>query len=128
MLKHEPYASIDYEDLENGLFFESSDDEEGDGNSEELLMNDMRLVAFNSDHQISGGPSASDENLTLRNDQLYEMCTNLNDEQKRLFNFIMKYTMELKFNEIYTLIEPSPFFIFLRKCGRKEIIKILTCF
>ena len=45
--KHEPCASIDYEDLDSGLFFESSDDEDDDnGDYQEFPMNDPSLVDF----------------------------------------------------------------------------------
>ena len=64
-------------------------------------MKDMRIVDFNmgeqnNDHQISGGASASVENLTLRNDQFYEMCMNLNDERKRLFDFEVYYVIKIQ--------------------------------
>ena len=39
MQKHEPCSSIDY-DLEHGLLFQSSDDEEDGGGCQELPMND----------------------------------------------------------------------------------------
>ena len=75
-------------------------------------MNDLRLFDFDIREQNNINHQASMHLQVLKTRQC-DMCMNLHKEQKHIFGFIMKYTIEIKFNKIYNLIESSPFFIFL---------------
>ena len=51
--------------------------------------------------------------LLLPNEIYYEMCSQLNEKQRNLFNFIMKHTVESRFSEDNNVSPPDSFHIFL---------------
>ena len=71
-----------------------SDDEE---DNDDFSMIDPRLIDFNIDDSngVNNVPIAptTTENVLLPNEQFYEMCSQLNEGQQHLFNFIMKYAI-----------------------------------
>ena len=85
--KREPYLDIDYEELQIFNFVQS--DEEFSTINPNFL--DLNLVGTDS---LSNAPvvSAIIDNLLLPNEQLYEVCSQLNKSQKHLFSFKMYYT------------------------------------
>ena len=79
------------------------------------------LIDFDIDFHIedsngaNNGPIAPTAiyNALLPNEQFYEMCSQLNEWQQHLFNYIMKYSVESRFAEINNTDLPEPFYIFL---------------
>ena len=49
------------------------------------------------------------ENESLPPTVFYEMCSLLNEEQQKLFNFIMRCSQELKLNKRNDFPDPNPF-------------------
>ena len=92
--KREPYLDIDYEELQIFNFVQS--DEEFSTINPNFL--DLNLVGTDS---LSNAPvvSAIIDNLLLPNEQLYEVCSQLNKSQKHLFGFKMYYTLHCKLVE-----------------------------
>ena len=41
------------------------------------------------------------------------MCSQLNDGQEQLFDFMMKHAQEMQLNKRNDLTDPEPFYIFL---------------
>ena len=52
-------------------------------------------------------------NFLLLNEQFYEICSQLNEGQQHLSNFIMQYALHCKFAEKNNGLLPKPFQIFL---------------
>ena len=52
-------------------------------------------------------------NLLLPNEQFYEICSQLNEGQQRLVNFIMQYAVHCRLAEKNSELPPKPFQIFL---------------
>ena len=48
-------------------------------------------------------------NLLLPNEQFYEICSQLNEGQHHLFNFIMQYALHCKLEEKNNELPPKPF-------------------
>ena len=96
------------------------EDEEDNGTSGYGMLN-PDLFDLNFDEQ--GGPSQPStvpdassfvENESLTPTVFYEMFSLLNEDQQKLFNFIMSYSQELQLNRSYNdFPNPNPFHIFL---------------
>ena len=112
--KHEPYLDIDYEGLENFSFVHS--DEKEEDNTEFSVIN---LDLFDLDLEVSDGvsnapvASVTVDNLLLPSQKFYELCSQLNEGQQHLFNFVMQYVVYCKLAEKKNELEPKPFQIFL---------------
>ena len=68
-------------------------------------------------------------NLLLPNEQFYEICSQMNEGQQHLFNFIMQYAVHCKLAEKNNKLPPKPFQIFLTGgpfVGKSFLIKALT--
>ena len=69
------------------------------------------------------------DNLLLPNEQFYEICSQLNEGQEHLFNFIMQYALHCKLAEENNKLPPKPFQIFLSGgtgIGKSFLIKAIT--
>ena len=97
------------------------------------------LIDFDSRDEDNGainepiGPiaSASFLNASLPQEVFYEMCSQLNEGQQNLFNFIMKYAIKCMFNERSDLDMPDPFDIFLSGgagVGKSVLANLITEF
>ena len=65
--------------------------------------------------------------LLLPNEQFYEICSQLNEDQQHLFKFIMQYTLHCKLAEKNNELPHKPFHIFLsRGAGKSFLIKPIT--
>ena len=86
--KHELYMDIDYEDLQN--FHSVQSDDEGD-NAEFSMINPNWLDLDDSDSSVNNAPAMSTriDNVSLPNEQFYEICSQLNEGQQHLFKFTM---------------------------------------
>ena len=87
--KHEPYLDIDYEELQNFDFIQSDEEEDND----EFSMINPNLLDL--DLEVSDSVSSTlvvskiIDNLSLSNEQFYEICSQLNEGHQHLFNFVM---------------------------------------
>ena len=111
--KHEPYLDIDYEELQNfhfGQLDEEEDDAEFSMINPSLLDLDLKDI-----DNVSNAPGVSTiiNNLVLPNEQFYEICSQLNEGQQHLFNFIMQYVLHCKLAEKNNELPPKPLQIFL---------------
>ena len=111
--KHEPYLDIDYEELQNFNFVQS--DEEGDNAEFSIINPNLLDLDLESSDNVSIAPFVSTiiDNLLLPNEQFYEVCSQLNEGQQHLFNFIMQYALHRKLAEKNNELPPKPFQIFL---------------
>ena len=69
------------------------------------------------------------DNLSLPNEQFYEICFQLNEGQQHLFNFILQYALHCKLAEKNNELPPKPFQIFLSDdagVGKSFLIKAIT--
>ena len=97
--KHEPYLGIDYEELQNFIIIESDDEE--DAAKFSMINPDLLDLDLEDSDDVSNTPvvSAIIDNLLLPNEQFFELCSQLNDGQQHLFNFIMQCAMHCKLAE-----------------------------
>ena len=91
--KHEPCLDIDYEELQNFNFVESDKVED---NAEFSMINpnllDLDLEDSDSVNNASVVLTITD-NLLLPNERFYKICSQLNEGQQHLFNFLMQYAL-----------------------------------
>ena len=143
IFQHEPFfgqLDIDEMDLEDNPHFmdtmESSDDD-NDGNisdDNEYSAFDPSLLDLDSgfeDDDIATGATASSsiENPSIPLDTFYEMCEQLNESQRELFNYIMKWAMKYKLHNDNDELEPDPFHIFLTGgagVGKSFLLKVIA--
>ena len=87
--KHVPFLDIDNEDLE--IFdFVQSDEEEDNTEFSVINPNFVDLDLKDSDSMSNAfAVSAISDNLSLPNEQFYEIYSQLNEGQQHLFNFII---------------------------------------
>ena len=125
-------------DLDEDMLFERDDSDNVSNNSDDepcgfgMLNPDLLdLNSNNSSNNTTIGPVASssvdDESLPVN--VFYEMCSQLNEGQQQLFNFMMKYAQQLQLNERNDLPEPEPFHIFLTGgagVGKSFLTKVTT--
>ena len=128
--KHEPYMDIDYEELSNYNMIESDEDEDND----EFSIVNPSLIDFDEEdnsNNLSNIPvrSTAIENLSLPNETFYEMCSQLNEKQHDLFNFIMRYAVRCRFAEHNNECDTEPFYIFLSGgggVGKSFLVHVIT--
>ena len=68
-------------------------------------------------------------NLLHPNEQFYEICSQLNEGQQHLFNFIMEHALHCKLAEKNNVLPPKSFRIFLSGgagIGKSFLIKVIT--
>ena len=114
--KHEPYLDIDYEDLQNFDFVQSDDEE--DKTEFSMINPDFLDLDLEDSNSVSNAPvvSAIIDNLSLPNEQFYEICFRLNEGQQHLFNFIMQYALHCKLTEKNNELPPKLSNIFIWRC------------
>ena len=107
-----------YDDDEDmiGHIYQSSD-EENETYAEEFEMFNPNLLDL--DPEEGSGvvsrsvPSSVVENISLPRETFYENCSQLNEGQQHIFDFIKKYAHMLMLNSRNDVPDPDPFFIFL---------------
>ena len=105
---------IDYEKLENFSFVHSEEEEED--NIEFSMINpDLLDLDLEVGDGVSNAPVVlvTIDNLLLPSQQFYELCSQLNEGQQHLFNFVMQHAVHCKLAEKNNELEPKPFQIFL---------------
>ena len=104
---------IDYEDLHN---FDLSDSDDEEDHCEFLFLDPALMdLDIDSSNGTNNVPIASTtiETVLLPNEQFYETCSQLNDGQQHLFNFIMRYAIKTRFAEVNDNLPPKPFYTYL---------------
>ena len=68
---------------------------------------------------VSNAPVAqvTVDNFLLSSQKFYELCSQLNEGQQHLFNFVMQHAVYCKLAEKSNELEPKPFQIFLSEGG-----------
>ena len=61
---------------------------------------------------VFSAPTATITNLILPNDEYYLMCTQSNERQQQLFNYVMQWAAKYYFAERKDVSEPNIFYIF----------------
>ena len=127
--KHEPYLDKNYEELQN-FDFVQSDDEEDNAEFSMINPNLLDLGLEGSDNVINAtAVSTIIDNLILPNEQVDEICSQLNEGQQHLFNFIMQFALHCKLAGKNNELPPKPFQIFLSGgagVGKIFLIKTIT--
>ena len=141
ILKHKKYfETLDSNDdiLDNHYDYSSSNDNSDDNDYEnEFSMLNPDLIDFDSRDEDNGTideptgaiASASVPNAFLPWEVFYEMCSQLNEGQQNMFNFIMKYAVKCMLNECNDLVMPDPFNIFLSGgagVGKRFLANLIT--
>ena len=128
--KHEPNLEIDYEELHNYDILES--DEEEDNNDFSMINPDLIDLDIDDNstatQNVPIAPTTID-NLLLSNDRYYEICSQLNEGQQRLFNYIMTYARKCRSAERNNELPPKPFYIFLSGgagVGKTFLVNVIT--
>ena len=96
--KHELHLDIDYEELQNFNFVQSDEED----NAEFSMINPSLLdVDLEESDSVINASAVSTiiDNLLLPNEQFYEICSQLNEGQQHLFNFIMQFALHCKLAE-----------------------------
>ena len=120
---------INYEELQNVNFVQSDEEED---NAEFSMINSylLDLDLEDSDNVINATDvSTIIDNLLLPNEQFYEICSQLNEGQQHLFNFIMQFALHCKLAGKNNELPPKPFQIFLSGgagVGKSILIKAIT--
>ena len=124
--KHKPYVDLDYEELQNLNYVQLDEEQDFSMINPDLLDLDLE----DSDSMSNATTvSAIIDNLLLPNEQFYEICSQLNEGQQCLFNFIMQYAQHCKLAEKNNELPPKPFQIFLSGgagVGKSFLVKAIT--
>ena len=128
--KYEPYLDRDYEELQNFDFVQSDEED----NTEFSIINPNLLDGdLEGSDSVSNAPVVSTviDYLSLPNEQFYEICSQLNEVQQHLFNFIMQFALHCKLAEKNNEFPPKPFQMFLTgksvpDIGKSFLIKAIT--
>ena len=92
------------------LNFVQSDEEEDNAEFSMINPNLLNLYLEDSDNVINAtAVSTIIDNLLLPNEQFYEICSQLNEGQQHLFNFIMQFALHCKLAEKIMSCHPSHF-------------------
>ena len=91
--RHELYYDLECEELQNLSSVQS--DEEEDNAEFSMINPDVLDRNLESSDSVSDAPVVSTitDNLLLPNEQFYKICSQLNEGQQHLFNFIMQYAL-----------------------------------
>lgn len=118
------------------LMYNNDDRDEDNHNAsdDEYSALDPALLDFNSgfeDSHIPSGPVASSsvQILSIPLDKFYEMCSQLNNGQQKLFNFVMKWAMKYMLHRENNELVPDPFYIFLSGgagVGKTFLVNVIT--
>ena len=125
ILKHEPYfeeVDLDLDDLMASMMDDDDDpDNEGPNRTDFNFLNPdlLDVNAGNND----GNPTnftpatASVNTRSMSREENYEMCSNLNEGQLEIFNYVMRYAVEYMLNERNNKPLPDPIYVFLSGAG-----------
>ena len=106
--KHEPYLDIDYEEFQNFNFVQSDEEED----HAEFSMINLNLLDLDLEDSVSASNATVVSTVTdnlLLNEPFCEICSQLNEGQQHLFNFIMQYALHCKLVEKNDECHPNHF-------------------
>ena len=110
--------------------FVQSDEEEDNAEFSIINPNLLHQDLEDSDNVINAtAASKIIGNLLHPNEQFYEICSQLNEGQQHLFNFIMEHALHCKLAEKNNVLPPKSFRIFLSGgagIGKSFLIKVIT--
>ena len=116
----EKFDEITPEDLEKACPM-TSDEEESDTSDmdDHLSFFDTKNMDIDPDdlQEVGASSKCNVKDVGMDKDEYWKLCSQLNKEQRFLFNFIMRHTQERLHNERNDLNPPEPFFIFLSGGG-----------
>ena len=100
---------------------QASDSEEDNGSDEDdygmlnpnLLDLDADFNHSSNNSTVGATLSSSVEDESMPSNVFYEICSQLNEDQQKVFDYIMKHTQLLNLNKRNDLPQPDPFYIFL---------------
>lgn len=116
--EHMPFEEIDVDQLANPSDIDSSDNESGDESDSDNEYIGLRPDNLEfSEEPMTNATFTTHATVTVatryNTDQFYEICAQLNEKQKVLFNAVSKHIQKIKLQSD----EPDPFFIFLSGGG-----------
>ena len=120
--RFERYDKITEEDLEHGYTISSEDESE----TSEIESDNDDISFFNPDNLDIVDPNdfqgaSTTCNVTrkcMEDSEYWELYTGLNEDQRFLFNFVMRQTREQLHFESNNISCPKPYFVFLSGGGR----------
>ena len=125
ILKHEPYfeeVDLDLDDLMANMMDDDDDpDNEGPNRTDFNFLNPDLLDVNGGNND--GNPTnftpatASINTRSMSREENYEMCSNLNEGQLEIFNYVMRYAVEYMLNERNNKPLPDPIYVFLSGAG-----------
>ena len=138
ILKHEPnfgkieYDEVDFENNSNSVDDSCSEEEEMDSDNDYSAF-DPSLLDFDSgfedlDCKNSLHTSSIQDRLTIPLDSFYMMCSQLNEGQRDLLNYIMKWAAQCMLNNDNNEPDPDPFYVFLSGgagVGKTYLVSVL---
>jgi hypothetical protein len=124
ILKHDPYfeqVDLDLDDMLANVRDEDAENE-GQGNRSEFNFLNPDLIDVdlqnNDGNNVNFTPATSSvENRSLSREENYNMCSQLNQGQLEIFNYVMRYAVEYMFNERNGKPLPDPIYVFLSGAG-----------
>ena len=123
ILRHEPYfesqdMNLDLNDLER---FDNDEDDNNDNRTQFNFLNpdllDLDMPVNETDNTSGVAATSNIQNRSISREENYEMCSRLNDEQLDVFNYVMRYAIEVMFNERNDKDLPEPIYVFLSGGG-----------
>ena len=136
--RHDCFYGIydDDEDMMNSIYH-SDDDEEGieDVSADEFGMLNPDLLDLDTDQEPEPRnvtvSSTAVEDIFMSREEFYKNCSQLNECQCHLLNFIMKHAQQLMLNSRNDLPDPDPFHILLTGgagVGKSFLLKCITAY
>ena len=123
ILKHEPYfeeLDLDLDNLMANMMDDDPTNEGPDRTDFNFLNPDLLDVdAGNSDRDSTNFTPATAcvNNRSMSREENYELCSNLNEGQLEVFNYVMRYAVEYMLNERNDRPLPDPIYVFLSGAG-----------
>ena len=106
--------------LENVVDYDSDNEGQDNNRSDfDFLNPDLLDVAIeNNGNNIDFTPATSRiENRSMSREENYKMCSELNEGQLEIFNYVMRYAVEYMLNERNNKPLPDPIYVFLSGAG-----------
>ena len=123
ILKHDPHFEEVDLDLDN-LMSNMMDDDHNNVGPDRTDFNFLNpsLLDLDFGHDDEDIPNftpvtARFDNRSISREENYEMCSNLNEGQLEIFNYVMRYAVEYMLNERNNLPLPEPIYVFLSGAG-----------
>jgi len=130
---YEPVHQITEEEIDEVLAnidFDSEDEADMD-DPEFAALNPENIDDF-ADNQVNttlpSGADFSTRNAYMEDNEYYNNCKSLNNEQRSLFQFVCVHTQQILYSERFGTEPPKPFFLFLSGdggTGKSHLINVI---